>query len=373
MSRLSVKIKTRTGEDGSTALVGPAERWFLESGIQLPSGGVARHYRQDTRQLAAISSEISGYFASSLFMLHDLGGNSESFDAAVRAADFLADQAWDQNAGMLTVEQTAEGRSTACFFDCGIVLSALLQAWRRGRNARHREAALRLGGSMLKDFCGAPGCFHPVVKTSTKEPLAYGDWWSERPGCYQLKAAKAWLELSDEMDSIAFRDAYESLLEYALVDDTAFLNATDKLPDAMDRLHAYGYFLEGLLPVADRAEPRRALAAGIGRMSSELRRIAPVFARSDVYAQLLRLRIAANQIGLVTLNPALAEEEAATIQDFQMKSDDRRVDGGFIFGRWDRQMTPFLSPVSTAFCVQALTMWEQYKAGRLATDWCNII
>ncbi len=369
----AANIKTRAGKDASFAVVEAAERWFLKSGIQLASGGVARYYRQDTREIAPVSSEISGYFTTTLFMLHDLSGSDESFEAALRAADFLADAAWDEGAGMLMLEQSADGRDIACFFDCGIVVSALLQAWRRGGNACHRGAALRLGESMLKDFGGEAGRFHPVVKTSTKTPLAYGTWWSKRPGCYQLKAAKAWLELSQEMDSTAFRDGYESLLDYAVLDGAAFLSATDELPDKMDRLHAYGYFLEGLLPVADRAELRPVLAAGIDRMSSELRRIAPVFARSDVFAQLLRLRLLANGLGSKELDMVYAMEEVAAIREFQVESGDYRVNGGFAFGRRDGHLMPFVSPVSTAFCVQALTMWEEFLAGRLAAHWSNII
>jgi hypothetical protein len=370
---LAANIKTQAGQNNSRARLEAAERWFLESGIQLASGGVARYYRQDTRETAPISSEISGYFATALFMLHDLSGSNESFKAALRAADFLAEAAWDEGSGMLILEQSPEGRDVAYFFDCGIVVSALLQAWRRGNNAAHRRAALRLGESMLKDFGGETGCFHPVVKTSTKKPLEYGAWWSKTPGCYQLKAAKAWLELSEETNSIAFRNGYESVLDYAIRDDAAFLNAANKSPDTMDRLHPYGYFLEGLLPVANRAKPRQSLAAGIERMSSELRRVEPIFARSDVYAQLLRLRLLANEIGLKELDEAYAEEEAATIREFQLESGDHRVNGGFAFGRRDGQLMPFVNPVSTSFCVQALTMWGEYKAGRLATDWRKII
>ncbi|MGC2658488.1 MAG: hypothetical protein WA324_11075 [Bryobacteraceae bacterium] len=372
-SVLAANIKRQAGQANSSAVVGAAERWFLDSGIQSASGGVARYYRQDTRETAPISSEISGYFATALFMLHDLSGSNESFEAALRAADFLAKAAWDEGSDMLILEQSPEGRTVAYFFDCGIVVSALLEAWRRAGNAEHRRAAFRLGESMLKDFAGESGRFHPVVKTSTRNPLEYGSWWSKRPGCYQLKAAKAWLELSEEMNSIAFRNGYESVLDYAMLDDAGFLNAADQSPDTMDRLHAYGYFLEGLLPVADRGEPGRSLAEGIERMSSVLPRVGPIFARSDVCAQLLRLRLLANEIGLKELDEAYAEQEAATIREFQVASGDHRVNGAFAFGRRHGQLMPVMSPVSTSFCVQALTMWEEYKGDRLSTDWRKII
>jgi hypothetical protein len=51
----------------------PAERaagWFLNSGIQEASGGVARYYRSDTRRNARISTEITGYAVSTFVYLH---------------------------------------------------------------------------------------------------------------------------------------------------------------------------------------------------------------------------------------------------------------------------------------------------------------
>ena len=94
-------------------------------------------------------------------------------------------------------------------------------------------------------------------------------------------------------------------------------------------------------------------------MSGYLREIAPVFVRSDVYAQLLRLRLyAANLFGL-PLQEREASEEAAWIKTFQCESSDARMNGGFYFGRKGQTMLPFVNPVSTAFCLQALDMWHE--------------
>ena len=62
----------------------------------------------------------------------------------------------------------------------------------------------------------------------------------------------------------------------------------------MDRLHAYCYFLEALLFTADN---REALASGIEHAGRLLREIAPSFERSDVNAQLLRVRLVAHHLG----------------------------------------------------------------------------
>jgi hypothetical protein len=123
----------------------------------------------------------------------------------------------------------------------------------------------------------------------------------------------------------------------------------------MDRLHAFAYFLEALLAVADRPPVAEALATGIPKLSGLLCEIAPAFARSDVYAQLLRVRMIAARRGVFPLDVAAAEEEASAIASFI------RDDGGFWFGRKAGQFLPFSNPVSTAFCLQAIAMWESNR------------
>ena len=105
------------------------------------------------------------------------------------------------------------------------------------------------------------------------------------------------------------------MLEYSLCDSSTFLPGHPDRMRVMDRLHAFCYFLEGLLPRA--REPRccAALRDGIVRVAALLRDIAPEFERSDVYAQLLRARIYADRglthapvgpAGLVLLMSAVA-------------------------------------------------------------------
>ena len=128
----------------------------------------------------------------------------------------------------------------------------------------------------------------------------------------------------------------------------------------MDRLHAYAYFLEGLLPVLDRPECAAAFRDGVARASALLREIAPVFARSDVYAQVLRARIAGEAHGVMSLDESAAAHEAEQARGFQIGS------GGFLFGRKHGEALPFVNPVSAAFATQALELWETSRAGAQA-------
>src|SRR6185295_4029660 len=108
-----------------------------------------------------------------------------------------------------------------------------------------------------------------------KEPLPYTPQWSRSPGCYQLKSAMAWQELYEVTGEQEFRAGYERAVQAAIASKDRFLPA--ETPEkTMDRLHSYCYFLEGLMPLADRAECREVLREGIARTSSYLREIAPV-------------------------------------------------------------------------------------------------
>jgi hypothetical protein len=136
----------------------------------------------------------------------------------------------------------------------------------------------------------------------------------------------------------------------------------------MDRLHPYLYFLEALLFC-----PSAVLANGIERVAELLRDISPEFERSDVCAQLLRVRLAAHHLGAVSLDETAAAEEAETVAGYQARSDDVRLDGGFWFGRMGGEMLPYMNPVSTAFSLQALVLWEQHRAGNWRFDVAQLI
>jgi hypothetical protein len=339
-----------------------AGRWLLTSGIQDTSGGVARYYRSDLERNAPVSAEITGYALSAFLCLHHLDGAPEYMEAAVRAARFLTRSAWDAAATAFPFELSS---GLAYFFDTGIIVRGLMRLWRETHDPEPLETARASARAMAADFA-AGGVFHPVLKLPSKQPLPYDHRWSMEPGCYQLKAALGWLEL----DSAG---PYEKVLDYSLAGEAAFLPGDPDRERVMDRLHAYSYFLEGLLPRAERPECARALARGIGRVATHLREIAPVFARSDVYAQLLRVRLYADRLGVLRLDRAAAEEEAAAIAAFQCDAADPRMNGGFWFGRKRGEFLPYVNPVSTAFCVQALALWQTYKEGRFDPDWRALI
>jgi hypothetical protein len=326
-----------------------AGEWFLTSGIQELSGGVARYYRTDLERNAPVSTEITGYAASTLVCLHGLTRDARYLDRARAAARFLADT-WSTAGGAMPFELTTP--AFGYFFDSGIIVRGLVAVWRATGDSALLETAVGIGRHMAADHAAEDG-FHPILSLPSKQPVARDALrWSASPGCYQLKSAMAWLELSCATCDAGVRELYDRVLESALTDYSTFLPGHHDRFRVMDRLHAFSYFLEGLLPVAGEVRVRAALADGIGILSRHLRAIAPDFERSDVYAQLLRVRILADRAGAVPIDRAAARQEAARLAEFQA------ADGGWNFGFQTGEWLPYRNPVSTGFAIQALALWE---------------
>ena len=352
-----------------------AGSWFLHSGIQEPSGGVARYYVSDVGQNQRVSTEITGYAVSTFLYLHTLSGERAYLEAARRAGRFLAEVAWDQWLRVFPFEcgkADDADQARAYFFDSGIILRGLLGLWRATGEPWALECARNCGASMARDFAPEAGP-HPILELPSKRPLPRELRWSRSPGCYQLKAALSWHELGEATGEEHWSRHYETVLRKALESHAAFLEAEADPERLMDRLHAYCYFLEGLLPCARRPECAEALRRGIGETGRLLREIAPRFERADVWAQLLRVRLYADALGADQVDSAAAEEEACRILTFQLAAEDPRMAGGFAFGRRGGAVLPHVNPVSTAFSIQALEMWRQHLEGEFQPAWHTLI
>jgi hypothetical protein len=307
---------------------------------------VARYYRIGDGFLP-VSTEITGYAASFFVYLHSVSGDERYVDAAVRAARFLV-RAWDPKLQAMPFE--IDPAECSYFFDCGIIVRGLLAVWRATKSEEFLATAVQVGNSMVRDFASEAGDFHPILALPEKAPVERDSKrWSKSAGCYQLKAAMAWWDLFEATGENCFQEPYKRVLEYSVEGYMTFLVG----PGVMDRLHAFSYFLEGLLPWTNEERCREALRMGTGLGAAFLSRYAPEFARSDVYAQLLRVRLFADWAGAATLDRPKAAEEAEALATFQ------REDGGWWFGRKDDEMMPFINPVSAAFGAQALDLWER--------------
>ena len=322
---------------------------------------MARYYRSDRERNEPVSTEITGYAVSAFVYLHTVTGEQRYLDRAVAAARFLAGTAWDATTGVMPFE--IDPARFTYFFDCGIIVRGLLAAWRASGESEFLDVAVRVGQAMAKDFI-AGGEIHPILALPSRQPSARdGASWSRNPGCYQLKSAMAWWDLFEATGAQEFRGPYERALEASLHTWTEFLPGHPDRLRVMDRLHAFCYFLEGLLPRSDDARCAAAMAGGMARVEALIAEIGPQFMRSDVYAQLLRIRLFADFAGAVPLDRKAACREAEALAQFQAAASDPRIDGGFYFGRKGSDWLPYINPVSTAFAMQALALWDCHTQG----------
>jgi len=323
---------------------------------------VSRYYRADLERHLPVSTEITGYTLSALLWLHDRTGEPAYLDRARAAARFLC-QTWDGHAMPFETELGPDGRFTY-FFDNGIIVRGFLAAWRVTNGQEFLDVAVSLGRAMATDFAGHDGDYHPILTLPDKQPLPRdASRWSRDAGCYQLKSAMAWWDLAEATGEAHFRQLYEHVLEAALRNYGAFLPGHPDRLKVVDRLHAFLYFLEGLLPRAGEKRCSAALCHGIQRASQIVEETAADFERSDVYAQLLRIRVYADWAAATPLDTAAAHREAGRLAGFQTNSGDPRVAGGFSFGRKAGEWLPYVNPVSTAFALQALALWDHHQRG----------
>jgi hypothetical protein len=297
-----------------------------------------------------VSTEITGYALSTFVYLYALSGEARYLTAARRAAHYLTRHAWDPASGVMPFEIAPV--EYAYFFDCGIIVRGLLAMWRTTCEQELLDVANAIGDFMMRSFSDGSGGYHPILELPSCKPVERDPLrWSRSTGCYQLKSAMAWSDLYEATGEQHFLDAYEGALEASLATFRDFLPGHPEPHKVTDRLHAFGYFLEGLLPRATEPRCADALGEGIEILGHHLRRLEPDFARSDAFAQLLRARIHADAVSAVPLDRSSAEWEAVQLAAFQ------RPDGGYWFGRKYGEWLPFVNPVSTSFACQALELW----------------
>lgn len=329
--------------------------WFAHSGIQEPAGGVARYHLLAENRNLPLSTEITGYAVSALVWAGDIPN-------AIRAADWLVHAAWQPEIHAMPFE-VANPLPPSYFFDNGIIVRGLLAAYRATANRKYLDTAREIGLAMGRDFWSPAGELHPILALPSKAPFPYENRWSREPGCLQLKSALAWNDLAKYYPGEPHQYWFEKALTYSLATHNTFLPGVDDELKVMDRLHAYSYFLEALLARHHRPEVREALNTGIPRVAHYLRKIGPKFERSDVCAQLLRVRLLAHHLGAVPLNQPEAAEEAQHCATHQRFDGPPIENGGYGFGTRDGQPLPFMNPVSTAFCMQAMQWWHDHQSG----------
>ncbi len=350
--------------------------WLAHSGIQSESGGVSRYYAADAGQYREISTEITAYSIQGYLGL-PLPGEPGLLSNALRAGQFLCYDTGNARLGLFPFEVARSGfppSNEVYFFDCGIIIRGLLALWSSTTDPLYLERAEHCGAALMGLMSRVDGSFFPLLDLSSGVPASGSGAWSLQPDIYQLKIGLAFLDLAESTSSSMFYKVAEGLLNWSLRQHEMFLPGAAEPDRVADRLHAYCYFLEGLLPFLERRfDCAQVLHAGITKVEKLVLETRRALERSDVMAQLLRLRLLADYIGIMELDLPAASWEAESIPAFQLFTADKQTNGAFSFGRRQGRLTPHANPVSTIFCLQALRMWRDYQNGEFRTTWKELI
>ncbi len=288
---------------------------------------------------------------------------------AEQSARFLNRECWSTELDVYPFE-LGEHSTKAYFFDSGIIGRGFLALWRANGDPALLNAAAEAADSMIAHFTATDG-YHPILALPDRTVVPYREWWSQRPGCFQLKAALLWRELFEITGEARYEVHFRRALEFAMRKWPELLATETETLRVMDRLHAYCYFLEGLLPEA--TAQADALRQGITEITRHLHQLEPQFVRSDVYAQLLRLRMLAESRGIVPMDQRLAEAELEALEAMQLDTKEEWARGAFAFGRRNGEIIPHANPVSTGFAVQAMTWWRDWVEGKFSATWQELI
>jgi hypothetical protein len=357
---------------GMNSCIHAGLRWLAISGIQNQSGGVSEGFHADTRTYSPISTTATGYYIAAQLWSQRFSRGALPATAS-RAGSFLLEHAFNMSAEMFPVrvgDNDEEEAHLAYFLDCTVVVRSLTQLWDSTKDPAFLECAERCGLALHSRMPTVDGAFFPIYDFKTDRAYAEVGSWREEMGVPQLKGGLALLELYKATGRGEFEHDAEALRKWCLRRHESFLPGEVDDAKIIERLHAYCLFLEGLLPgVALDADSGRILQFGILRVENFLDEFGPELQRCDVLAQILRLRLYADKLGLMELDYKRAEDEAAAIVEFQTQSADPKSDGAFTRYRHTTNSRPQLDLTATVFAMQALEMWDQAEEGGLRDPW----
>ena len=348
-------------------------RWLGYSGIQTPSGAVADCYHVDNQAYSGTSTLSSAYLLDALLKLVEMEDEVPEF--VTTTGDYLMNGPRDAETELfVSIEAAANRGPIANLFDCGVVLQALAGLGDLTRNYRYLTAAEGCGTAFLTRLSRVDGSFFPLYDLASREAFEVTGDWKTEASVPMLKAATAARYVYELTRNRELSELADFMVRWAVRDHGSFLDVDATPANMTERLHGYCCFLEGLLPIAmDDIAIMQTLQGGFLQVEQRCEALEGSYHRCEVTAQLLRLRLFCDLMGIVELDPSAAEIEAESLQEFQIHSYDPRADGGFSPAKVDGIPIPIVTTRATAYASQALAMWSDQADGAFSGDWKDLI
>jgi hypothetical protein len=389
-SHASPHVSAHVNGNGLAGSIESAIQWLVASGIQTTcddnqlNGGYAAWFDEDTRSSPYLYAEITGYMLTLLTWLHDRHGDPRLLNGAVRAADWLVDNADEKTGGFRCLVPLAPSRfdykrDLIFAFDCGVILSGLVNTYRATRRGKYLAAAVTVADWMLREWQDDQGAIKPAYNAVTGEWLYSNAEWSLCSGSYHTKVAMGLINLFDATGLARYRRAATQICDFAL----RFQQPNGRFitfPEAGGtNSHPHAYSAEGLWMVGKYLGREDYLQASLratewlfsvqaedGLIPRHWHQDELVYnERVDVLSQALRL--AEIHLSEGRLDPSCEQKMAKLVPVIlrnQSRSEDPRVHGAFYFGRLSNgDIVRHANVWVSAFAIQSLMLRSDRQHG----------
>lgn len=361
--------------------------WLVDSGAQVVSsdpnlhGGFISWYDEDTKSAPYVYSEITGYALTMLFSLWKRTSDPRYLASAERAGDWFLTTAHAPTGGFRCLFPLAPSRfeykrDQIYTFDCGVILSGMVNLYRATSKPKYLAASVRMADWLIHKAQIAPGTIAPVYNIAEDRFPISDNEWSLCPGSYHTKIAIGLLNLYDAIGDETYRRAAVQICDTALTFQQPSGRFVSFPSQGGTNSHPHCYSAEGLWVAGTylkRDDYLKASADAIrwlldqqspdGYVPRHYQQGVPVYSeRVDVLAQALRLGVLHRSAGrLSEAYDARMEQLLPVIVRNQSLSDDRRAFGAFYFGRQSNgEITRHANVWVTMFAIQALLLWSDY-------------
>lgn len=292
-------------------------------------------------------------------------------EAATRAGRFLLEHAFDLTTDLFVAdfpeESAGVGPRKASLTGCAAALQALVDLWQATGDGVYRECAARCARSLQTRMSRVDGAYFLSYDVDHQSPDFGLDAEAD-----QIKLAAAFWRLAEDAGLREFDSPAQHMVQWALTRHESLLPEWVEHEDLVPRIERYALFLEGLLPVAH-LDPQasHAFQGGVIKLEKGVQE-ANGSSSPQALARLLRLRLYADSFGIIELDRREAEREQRELEERQIRSANRQLDGAFVLPGFEQDFA-HAGVESTIVSTQALTMWDEVADGGFRDPWQKLI
>lgn len=356
--------------------------WLLSSGIQNTDGdhkgGFNGWYDIDSKTYPFVYSEITGYGITTLLFANSIKHDPVLIQRAEMAADWIINKSLHDCGGARARAYNTEPDHMYSFesnmlliFDNGMILPGLVGLFNVTKNRKYLEAALTIG-KFLISMQKQDGLFYATYDASNGKRLDTQDKWSSQSGSYHAKLAIGLIDLYNTTKNETFKESALKICKASLAmqKDGRFVTQQS---EQSTHMHPHCYSAEGLLYAGLMLGENKFIESAKKATEWALDTQLPgggvpckfidgkfiTHERSDTIAQVLRLALYFNSIGMVESGKGIESLKARLLQ-FQKKGDEHI--GGFFYGtELDGTKRNHVNSWCSFFALQALYYYSHFK------------